>query len=490
MNNYYTLLHLTDSLKRNLIGASFVSATTSKKHILEIRFELEGKDMLLTMSTDSSSIAVFLGQYRDAPSSNVKSFFESLEGCALMDVELAETDRLLRFRFDNGESVLFKAFSAKANVFHVKEGRILESFKQDSMFAGEAEPVASPSFSLSQRLPKHAKENALNQILTDPRPALVEGIGFTLLSEDHLPGVRLKRYLDVNEAVRDVFLSHWHERTFIQKKTQIEERLRKLASGLDHMLAQLAEFPQGLVRADSYEHQGHLLMANAHREVGADEAFLMVDDWTRDNEPVSIPIRSGVSIAQSAEWFFKKAKETRMSVRIAEERLKETRIRLEATLTALDSLQTVTYSSALEKWKRANASVLDRTGFDAAGEDQVRLPYRRMDAGGYEIWVGKNAQSNDEMLRLAHKDDLWFHARGSAGSHVILRMRKQKARPPQNVLEKAAALAAWYSKQKGSSLVPVILTQRKYVRKPKGAPPGTVLVEREDVFMVTPDQGV
>jgi len=93
------------------------------------------------------------------------------------------------------------------------------------------------------------------------------------------------------------------------------------------------------------------------------------------------------------------------------------------------------------------------------------------------------------MLRLAHKEDLWLHARGSAGSHVIVRMKKRTVRPPMAVLEKVAAIAAWYSKQKGSSLVPVILTQRKYVRKPKGAPAGLVLVDREDVLMVKPEQG-
>jgi predicted ribosome quality control (RQC) complex YloA/Tae2 family protein len=331
---------------------------------------------------------------------------------------------------------------------------------------------------------------ALGQILERPEPAYVEGCGLSLASEEVLPGTRLKRYADVNEAVRDVFLKHLHERTFVQRKTQIQDRLTRLEAGLAHMVIQLEAHPEGLRRAETYEHYGQLLMAHAYERLPADADSFTALDWTKENEPVSIPIKAGATLSASAEWYFRKGKEARTSVRQAELRLDETRKRLDEVRAGLAALADITHSAALEKWKKQNSLILERTGFDAAGDEQVRVPYRRMEAGGYDIWVGKNAQSNDELLRLAHKDDLWLHARGSAGSHVVIRMRKQAKRPPQPVIDRAAGLAAWYSKQKGSSLVPVILTHRKYVRKPKGAPPGLVVVEREDVLMVKPDQGI
>ena len=86
---------------------------------------------------------------------------------------------------------------------------------------------------------------------------------------------------------------------------------------------------------------------------------------------------------------------------------------------------------------------------------------------------------------MAHKDDLWLHAKDVSGSHVIIKFQAGKTFPT-TVIEKAAQLAAWYSKRKSDSLCPVIYTPKKFVRKPKGAAPGSVIVDRENVILVTP----
>jgi predicted ribosome quality control (RQC) complex YloA/Tae2 family protein len=100
--------------------------------------------------------------------------------------------------------------------------------------------------------------------------------------------------------------------------------------------------------------------------------------------------------------------------------------------------------------------------------------------------VGKNAKNNDELtLKFAHKDDLWLHAKGVSGSHVIIKHKAQLAFPA-SVIEYAAQIAAHYSSAAGSSLVPVIYTPKKFVRKPKGANPGQVSVEKEELLLVEP----
>ena len=75
---------------------------------------------------------------------------------------------------------------------------------------------------------------------------------------------------------------------------------------------------------------------------------------------------------------------------------------------------------------------------------------------------------------------------GRSGSHAVLRLPSRDARPGKLLLERAAAIAAYFSKAQGSSLVPVVIVPRKYVRKPKGAAPGAVVVEREEVLLVEP----
>jgi predicted ribosome quality control (RQC) complex YloA/Tae2 family protein len=107
--------------------------------------------------------------------------------------------------------------------------------------------------------------------------------------------------------------------------------------------------------------------------------------------------------------------------------------------------------------------------------------------GGWIVWVGRNAKQNDELThRRASQRDLWFHARGAQGSHTVLRMGSGKGEPPKEILEATAAIAAWHSKARNSSLVPVAYTEKRYVRKPRKAPVGTALMMREKVLMVAP----
>jgi predicted ribosome quality control (RQC) complex YloA/Tae2 family protein len=107
--------------------------------------------------------------------------------------------------------------------------------------------------------------------------------------------------------------------------------------------------------------------------------------------------------------------------------------------------------------------------------------------GGHEIYVGKNATNNDELtVRFARPNDYWFHARGTSGSHVVLRWSDAKSKPPKDAIRHAASLAAYYSGARNARMVPVAYTLKKYVRKPKGAAPGSVVMEREEVIMAEP----
>lgn len=111
-------------------------------------------------------------------------------------------------------------------------------------------------------------------------------------------------------------------------------------------------------------------------------------------------------------------------------------------------------------------------------------------SGGLDIWVGRGAASNDTLtFRESSPKDVWLHARDSAGAHVVLRWSRDEP-PPSRDLEEAAVLAAWHSKSRGSALVPVDWTRRKYVRKAKGGAPGLVLVQRSETVFVKPDERV
>ena len=142
----------------------------------------------------------------------------------------------------------------------------------------------------------------------------------------------------------------------------------------------------------------------------------------------------------------------------------------------------------MELWER-NLGVSRAGGGPAADgrQDSPAHPRRYLTSSGWSVWAGRNNQENDRLThRMASQNDLWFHARGYSGSHVILRREGRKDEPSRKTLEEAAAVAAWWSKGRTASKVPVIYTLAKYVSRPRGGPPGLASVRREKTLMVRP----
>ena len=239
-------------------------------------------------------------------------------------------------------------------------------------------------------------------------------------------------------------------------------------------------------RADKYEHWGHLLMA-APGNVPARAEEVTLPDLFEAGAEVHIPLDARLSAIENGERYYERARNAREARKHAERRLEDALDKAEtakALRSALDGV--VTYDDALDFKKTYGEQVAQLAGHKHQQED--RLPFRRYPLPqSYEVWVGKNARQNDELtFRHARKYDYWMHARGVPGSHTVLRRPNRNQTPGADILEKAAAIAAYHSKARGSSLVPVIYTERKYVRKPRGGAPGAVLVERESVLLVEP----
>ena len=135
---------------------------------------------------------------------------------------------------------------------------------------------------------------------------------------------------------------------------------------------------------------------------------------------------------------------------------------------------------------------LRRSRAAAARARQRPLPYREYRTSrGTEVRVGRGARANDELtLRHSAGTDIWLHARDVAGAHVILRWPHAGANPPASDIAEAAVLAALHSRARTSGAVAVDWTRRKYVRKPRGSPPGSVIPERVRTVFVQPDPAV
>ncbi len=131
---------------------------------------------------------------------------------------------------------------------------------------------------------------------------------------------------------------------------------------------------------------------------------------------------------------------------------------------------------------------VERSSSPAQSTSRAPLPYRVFrTSGGIEVRVGRGSRKNDDLtFHHARPMDVWLHARGVPGAHVVLRWNREE-KPPARDLEEAAGLAALYSRARHSSSVPVDWTRRKHVRKPRKAAPGSVVPDRVETVFVDPD---
>lgn len=231
------------------------------------------------------------------------------------------------------------------------------------------------------------------------------------------------------------------------------------------------------------EELGHLLMAEAHNIKPLGMAHtVQVPDWYNTQPDGSatmatILIKPQLTAQQQAAYYYNKARNRAKELVHLKEQV-EVKENLWLSLQELlPAIEQHTYIKELRLWAREQCLSTAQKAAAAV----VNVPYKQFWYQGYEIRVGKNSAANDQLtLKHAHKDDLWLHARGVAGSHVIIKVQAGRA-VPDAVVNHAAGLAVWYSKGKHQPNCPVIVTPRKFIRKPKGSAPGSVQVERESV---------
>ena len=206
-----------------------------------------------------------------------------------------------------------------------------------------------------------------------------------------------------------------------------------------------------------------------------------VDDFAGSR--LTIELDPALTVAENAERFFREAARAARALAALPSLIREAEREAARWRRVTDRLRKGEVEPALAgSLARQAAPGNDRRG--AGGG----LPYRRFrSSGGLEIRVGRGTRANDDLtFRHSRPDDIWMHVRQSPGAHVILRW-KVEGRPPRRDLHEAAALAALHSGARHAGRAAVSWTRRKYVRKPRGSPPGRVATERTETVFVTPD---
>src|SRR5262249_18774838 len=253
----------------------------------------------------------------------------------------------------------------------------------------------------------------------------------------------------------------------------IKARLARIERTLEKVSAEASRRPE----AEKHRRLGELISRNADR-IPRGARIARLTDYS-ESGPIEVRVERQPerTAKQQAEWHFHQYRRLLRGCGHAERRLKELESEAAEAKRALEAVRSATDEKLLQQ---PDALGAPRRKTKAKGR-----PFKEyFSSGGERIWVGRNSKSNEELtFRLARPHDLWLHARGAPGSHVLVPLEKTAKVQPELLVD-AAHLALHHSTLKGEPRAEVSYTRAKYVRKQKGQPAGAVSVTREQTFTV------
>lgn len=341
---------------------------------------------------------------------------------------------------------------------------------------------------------------ALEHVLQDIRTkTFAPGILYTSASMDkpldfHCLKIEHTGHLypmDSMSAVLDKFYSDRDQADRLtQKKSDV---LRTLHNALDRCHKKIS-LQQDKLREvadrDMLQLYGELITANIYCIPRNVDKIELMNYYSETGEMIEVPLDATLLPQENAQRYFKryaKAKSTHANTSIQLEESQKELQYLESVLLLLDNCSTLQEIDEIRQELTEQGYIKSRRKPQGKKGAKASSPHHYISSDGLDIFVGKNNRQNDSLtLRTASSNDIWLHTKEIPGSHVII--RKQQGEVPDSTLLEAATLAAYYSKARMSSTVPVDYTTVRNVKKPSGAKPGMVIYENYRTIFINPSE--
>ena len=274
------------------------------------------------------------------------------------------------------------------------------------------------------------------------------------------------------------------------EKHTLRQALEKQKNLMQRKERGLCEDLERAEKSENYRIQGELILANLNKITRGQKQVSLQNYYSPELETLTIPLNPEQTPSKNAQSYFKKYTKAKRGYSQIQQRLAELEAKQEVLNTYESKLES---AETLESLSRLHAEFIEN-GYlktQQRGKQQQEIsegPFRKyISTNGFHIYVGRNSQSNDLLLRqIAKPRDMWLHAKQIHGSHVIIRNPENRSDIPMPTLLQAAQLAAYYSKAHHSSYVPVDYTWARYVVKRKGNVAGYVHYTHEKTLYVDP----
>jgi len=521
IRNYYTLAKLCEELQM-LRNMKIIECFTQDKNSLILALYNNEDVYHLNFNADARLGALYLRDNFHRANRNSLDLFDSLPGQTIQAIKLEENDRIITVS-TNDYNIYIVLFGGSKNNFIVtdKNNIIKDSFKSSQKLKGNLFGIETGSnqkenagLSLFDYLAKgkhnfgkfyarefilrhnlkpdmpYSEPDDLPDMIEDFKSGLLSSKEYYLLSETNdspffslIPLMQtetLETFTSVSKGIERRIRKELIEGNIYAERKKMLRILTQLKSRIEKSISEISNSRDKLQRAEDYRHWAELLLQHKEQKSKPGDNVSLID-W--DGNTIIIKINPDKTINENAQRYFEKAKNTESNIKIRSKMLPSLKEKLDTINLIIEQTENTVHVKKLKKIKEEYAALFGEDNQDRQGGNR----FRTFDLGeGYMLYVGKNAANNDELtLHFAKPNDLWFHARGTSGSHAVLRMHKPE-KPPKYILKKAAAVAAYYSGAKNAKYVPVSYTFKKFVHKPKGANPGAVVIKREEVIMAEP----
>ena len=238
-------------------------------------------------------------------------------------------------------------------------------------------------------------------------------------------------------------------------------------------------------KMDTYKLYGDILMINAHLQVQYEPSIQLPNLLSEDGELLTIPLKPNLTIVENGQWYYKLYTKLKNRMVSGEYQLNASTTKLEYLKSILYSISLATTRESLEEIRKEcmDAGIIKKSkkplSYKLGKSNYIHLT---IDEG--EIFIGRNNQQNEYLThRFSKPTDIWFHTQDIQGSHLILRLNVE---PDDMILSKVAQYAAYFSKARETSKVPVDYTYIKNIKKPPGSPLGFVIFSTHQTMIVEP----
>lgn len=310
---------------------------------------------------------------------------------------------------------------------------------------------------------------------------------FYVLPLTHLKG-ETKEFESISELLDRYYFGKAERDRVRQQGNDLERLIKNEKDKNVKKIKKLEKTLKDAEKAEQFQLYGELLTANMHTVKQGQKEIEVINYYDEEGGMITIPLEPNKSPSKNAQRYFSKYQKAKNSVAVVNEQIEKAYNEIEYFSTLLQQMESASPKDLEEIREELMEEGYIRKRIKKSGKNkkaQVPTLEQYKSTDGTKIYVGKNNKQNEYLTnRLAKRDDIWLHTKDIPGSHVVI----QSTEPSEETLLEAANIAAYFSKARTSSTVPVDYTKIRNVKKPSGAKPGFVTYDNQKTLFVTPDE--